>query len=364
MKNKIPFSKIFWVGLMLFSMFFGAGNLIFALFLGVQAAANTPLALLGFICTSVIVPILAIIILSKFKDGKSMLSTISKPFAILFMSLVYLLIGPCIAIPRTATTSFEMFNWILPDTSLFRFLFAFCFFGCSFFVALHPNKLKDVLGKVMSPILLVLVGIVCVGSLILPDEVSQVIVHYDHNPFGVGFVEGYQTMDILAAFCFGNVMIMNIKSEGIHGKKAIHAILIRAALIAGILLAGVYGLLAFSGMMRSETLLACTNGAQVLSMLSEQLFGSFGQLVNAMIFLIACFNVCTGLLSCVSTYFHELIPKYSYQRWLIVFTLAGLIVSCFGLDAILSLSAPILNFLCPLAILLLVYGLFKKESVE
>ncbi|WP_305154701.1 branched-chain amino acid transport system II carrier protein [uncultured Dubosiella sp.] len=355
MNRKIPFQKIFWIGLMLFSMFFGAGNLIFAPFLGVQAAGNTPLALFGFLCTSVVVPILAIVILAKFKDGRSMLETISKPLAIVFMSLVYLLIGPCIAIPRTATTSFEMFEWLIAPTALNRVLFALVFFAASFFVALHPNKLKDVLGKVMSPILLVLVGVVCVGSLVQPDAVSQIVVHYDQNPFSTGFVEGYQTMDILAAFCFGSIMVMNIKNEGVEHKKAIHAVLVRAAIIAGVLLAGVYSLLAFSGMLRSETLLAATNGAQVLSMLAEQLFGGFGQVINALIFLIACFNVCTGLLSCVSEYFHELVPRWSYRTWLIVFTVAGIVVSCFGLDAILSLSAPV-------AILFLVYGIFKKSD--
>ena len=358
MKNKISFNKIFWIGMMLFSMFFGAGNLIFAPFLGVQAAGNTPLALFGFICTSVVVPISAIIILARFKDGRSMLERISKPLAVVFMSLVYLLIGPCIAIPRTATTSFEMFSWLIPDTGLFRFLFACLFFGSSFLVALHPNKLKDVLGKVMSPILLILVCAVCFGALIMPDTVSQVIVHYDQDPFGTGFVEGYQTMDILAAFCFGNIMIMNIKNEGIRHEKAVHGVLVRAAVIAGLLLAGIYGLLAFSGMLRSETLLSCTNGAQVLSALSGQIFGGAGQIINALIFLIACFNVCTGLLSCVSEYFHDLLPKWPYRKWLILFTLAGLIVSCFGLDVILSISAPILNFLCPVAIVFLVYGIF------
>ena len=159
-------------------------------------------------------------------------------------------------------------------------------------------------------------------------------------------------------------MVMNIKNEGVEHKKAIHAVLVRAAIIAGVLLAGVYSLLAFSGMLRSETLLAATNGAQVLSMLAEQLFGGFGQVINALIFLIACFNVCTGLLSCVSEYFHELVPRWSYRTWLIVFTVAGIVVSCFGLDAILSLSAPILNFLCPVAILFLVYGIFKKSDSQ
>ncbi len=352
--------KTLWITLTLFSMFFGAGNLIFAPFLGKEAGSQSALALLGFLCTAVLMPIVTILVLSKFKDGYSMLSRISKPFALFFIGLISLLIGPCIAIPRTATTSYEMLGWLLPANIWSQLLYSAIFFMGAYFVALHPSHLKDVLGKWLSPILLVLVIVLCGAALFSPSQIASPSLEYLNHSFAKGIKEGYQTMDILAAYCFGNVILLNIQSEGIVKKQEVRKTLLFASIGAGVLLAGLYSLLAMSGMLHSYDLRACTNGAQILTEIAGRSFGLLGNVLVSLIFLIACFNVCSGLLSCVSSYFAQRIPSCSYRAWLILFTLFSAALSVFGLDSILAISAPILNVLCPIAIFFVLYGIVQK----
>ena len=106
--SALSFSQRLLVGLTLFSMFFGAGNLIFPPFLGAQAGTDMPAALAGFLVTAVGFPILGVMAVAESGGLTSLASRVNARFAFLFTLLIYLSIGPCLAIPRTASTSFEM----------------------------------------------------------------------------------------------------------------------------------------------------------------------------------------------------------------------------------------------------------------
>lgn len=65
---KLSKKQLVTVSFMLFSLFFGAGNLIFPPFLGQNAGAETPAAMLGFLATAVLLPVLGVVTVAKF-DG-------------------------------------------------------------------------------------------------------------------------------------------------------------------------------------------------------------------------------------------------------------------------------------------------------
>lgn len=358
---KSSYSKTLSIGFTLFSMFFGAGNLIFAPYMGAEAAGNAPWALLGFLCTAVCLPIGAIVIISRYKDGSSMIATISKKLAVVFITLIYLLIGPCIAIPRTASTSYSMLAWLIGNGNTARVLFVIVFFFLCALTAWKPGKLKDILGKIMAPILIALIVILCLDGLFFQqgDMAASAINGYENNAFALGFTEGYQTMDILAAFCFGSVIFLNIQQAGFSTLKEEKHVLAQAAVIAGVCLACLYALLAFCGMKFSGVFASLNNGAEVLSALASLCFGQAGTWIVSLIFLIACYNVCSGLLCCCAQYFEGLFPKVSYVGWLAIFTVFGALVAVLGLDAILAMSAPVLSWICPIAIAFLAYGLIR-----
>ncbi|MEG1994326.1 MAG: branched-chain amino acid transport system II carrier protein, partial [Oscillospiraceae bacterium] len=74
----------------------------------------------------------------------------------------------------------------------------------------------------------------------------------------------------------------------------------------------------------------------------------------------ACFNTCVGLICCCSRYFCSVFPKISYKGWAVFFAAMSMVISNIGLNAILSLSVPLLNAIYPISIVLILLGLFHK----
>lgn len=66
--NKLSKSQLLSVSLMLFSMFFGAGNLIFPTMIGYLAGTHKWIGIFAFSITAVLLPILALVAVSK-QDG-------------------------------------------------------------------------------------------------------------------------------------------------------------------------------------------------------------------------------------------------------------------------------------------------------
>ena len=94
------------VGFTLFSMFFGAGNLIFPPQLGAQAGVQTWPAMAGLAISAIGLPILGVIAVVRAGSLNALASRVHPLFASLVTILIYLAIGPCLAIPRPASTSF------------------------------------------------------------------------------------------------------------------------------------------------------------------------------------------------------------------------------------------------------------------
>lgn len=69
-----------------------------------------------------------------------------------------------------------------------------------------------------------------------------------------GFVEGYNTMDTLAAIVFGIVIALNVQACGVTERKAVARSIMKAGVIAGVFLFTVYGLLAWLGARGSAVL--------------------------------------------------------------------------------------------------------------
>lgn len=360
------------IGFMLFSMFFGAGNLIFPPMLGMQAGTHTLSAMLGLIVTAVILPILGVAVVAKHGNLINLGSLVHPKFGYLFTILVCLIIGPIIAIPRTASTSFEMS--VVPfvhmsDRGLLaiRILYSALFFVLAFIVALKPMRLKDLLGKIMTPILITMIILLFIAVVVRIPFIMHlpITTGYSKRPFLTGFSAGYQTMDGLAGLNFGLIIAVNIESYGIHDKNALAKETIKSGVIAGILLAALYMLLAYMGMQVNPQALSHMKnitGADILSYIVMLCFGKIGQAFVAVIFFIACFNVCCGLLSSVSEYFYALYDKISYKKWLVIFTVSSFFISILGLYNILSFSVYILNVLYPVAIGLMVLGFVRKKK--
>jgi LIVCS family branched-chain amino acid:cation transporter len=354
------------VGVALFTMFFGAGNLIFPPILAYQAGSTVSWAFAGFLISAIGLPVLGVIATAKAGRLPELAGNIGPRFSRAFTLLVVLAIGPMLAIPRTASTSFSMVAAPFVSGSTLTWVqagYSIVFFAVAYLLARHPNRITDFLGRISGPVLLALIAVIVAGALLNPSPaapITQASSEYATAPAVGGFLEGYQTMDALAALLFGAIIAMNIKRMGVTGESDIARTTTVAGIIMGIVEALVYCGLAFVGIWASGLVSAGSTditGATVLTTAANALFGSAGVVIIGIIFVLACLNVCCGLLCTVAEHFSIEFPKISYSTWLIIFTAISLLLANFGLAAIIGISVPILDALYPIAIVLIIMGL-------
>lgn len=354
---------ILFIGLMLFALFFGAGNLIFPPFLGQQAGRNFWPAIAGFIATGVGLPIITVIAISLAKDGvKELGARIHPVFAFGFTIIVYLAIGPFFGIPRGANVAYEMGlkPFLATSGSLSLFLFTLMFFGLVYFISLNPKKLVDRIGSVLTPVLLVAIIVLVWGSLTkIEAPLGKIEEKYAINPFVTGFLEGYLTMDTIAALAFGIVVISAIKQKNVTDRKLIVKITTQASIIAGIGLALVYVTVGLLGA-KMVSLGAYENGGQILTEAARYMYGSLGVVLLGLIVTLACFTTCVGLVAACSQFFTKVFPALSYKWCVVIITLISLMIANLGLNQIISISVPVLIVVYPLTIVLVLLAIFHR----
>ena len=353
------------VSLMLFSLFFGAGNLIFPPFLGQAAGSATWVAMAGFFITAVGFPILGVVAVAKSGGLYSLAKRVHPVFAAVFTVLIYLSIGPGLGIPRAGSLPFEMaVAPYLPEsisTTLALFLFTLVFFSVAYWLSLSPAKLVDRMGKVLTPTLLVLISLIFIASIFRPiGAYGEATGEYVTSPFVKGFLEGYLTMDTIAALNFGIVISLAIKSRGVSDEKLVVSNSIKAGVIAGSLLIAIYAVLGHLGATSGGRFGTTANGAQTLTNVITYIFGKPGAVLLAIIFTLACLTTCVGLITSCSQYFATLTSKVSYKGFVRILALLSMGIANMGLTQILSISVPVLNAIYPIAIMLIVLGMMNR----
>lgn len=353
-----------FIGLMLFSMYFGAGNLIFPPFLGVQSGTSFWVAIFGFVLTGVGLPFVVLLAISLVKGGVQTIGDRVHPvFSTIFMVVVYLSIGPFLAIPRNANVAFEM--GLKPfinsgHSSLILFLYSLVFFALVYIISLNPTNMEKYLGRFITPVLLISMVILCVVGFVKLDGSFQApSIAYESGAFSNGFIEGYNTMDALASLAFGIVILSAIRQKGVKDRKQLTAYTLKAGLIAGTLLALVYVSLGMVGAKMAGNG-DFENGTEILTAASTVLLGSGGKALLGLIFTLACFTTVVGLTTACGQYFSKLLPKFSYKWVVLVVTLVGFTLSNLGLNQILKFSVPFLVTAYPITIVLITLTFFNR----
>ena len=359
---KLGKKDLFVVSVMLFALFFGAGNLIFPPFLGQNAGSQTLPAMLGFLATAVILPVLGVVVVARFDGLEKLGQQVGRRFALVFTVLIYLSIGPGLGIPRAASVPFEMaVAPYLPagaSTGLWMAVYSLLFFLVALWLCLNPGKLVDRIGRILTPTLLTLLTLLFVCFLFRGQvQVAPAQESYGSAPLLKGFSEGYNTMDTIAALNFGLVISTTLGTFGLTEKKDTMRYTVLAGVLAGSILALVYAMLSYMGMCSSGVYDIQENGAWTLRCIVYQVFGAPGAVLLAAIFTLACLTTCVGLINSISQYFSMLFKKVSYRAWVYIITFFSFLICNLGLNMILSISVPILNAIYPVSIILILLGL-------
>lgn len=376
MRKKLSFSSNVLVGSMLFGLFFGAGNLIFPVHMGQEAGANILPATIGFLITGVGLPFLGVVAIgiSKSEGLFDLSSRVHPIYGYILTILLYLTIGPFFALPRTGTVSFEI--GLAPyiaegHQTLALAIFTALFFGAALFFSMRPNKILVWVGKILNPLFLVsLCALIIMGFLKPMGSISSAKVHemYEFTPFLKGFTEGYNTMDALASLAFGIIVVRSIKELGIEEPANIAIHTVKAGLVSILLMSLIYASLSYLGTISIWQFEMSPNGGIALAQISRYYFGSFGSILLAIIITVGCLKTAIGLITACSETFKEMFPNtLSYKGFVIVFTLFACFAANLGLTQLILLSIPILMFLYPLAIAIILLGIispvFKNRQV-
>jgi len=360
MDKKISFGSYSVIGIMLFALFFGAGNLIFPASLGQQAGTNVWIAVAGFLLTGIGLPFLGILAMgfSGSRSLQDLASRIHPLYAVIFTSILYLTIGPLFAIPRTGAVSYDI--GVAPFVGagyeqIALLIFTLIFFAITLWLSLNPTKMVDRIGKLLSPTILVLLGILLVLVVVKPIGAIQAPQEaYASGAFMKGFTEGYNTMDALASLVFGIIVINIIRKMGVTTTRGILLATAKSGGVATVLLGLIYVGIAYLGATSTGTFGLFDTGGPVLTSASTYYFGTFGSMIMAVIIFLACLTTSVGLITACGEYFHSLLPKVSYKMFVIGFSTFSFVVSNFGLSNIITYSIPVLMFVYPLAIVLMI----------
>lgn len=367
MKKSLSLKESIIIGSMLFGMFFGAGNLIFPVHMGQLAGTNSLKAAIGFIITGVGLPLLGVACLGTSRKDSlfDLASLVGDKYKYFFTILLYLTIGPFFAIPRCATTSFGIMTSLLGERSVVgpRFIFTLVFFVLALLLALKPSGIMNYIGKIINPIFLIFLFLLIVVSFAKPMLSGNTITpaeSYATQPFFRGFLEGYNTMDAIASLAFGITVITVIRNLGITNETDVAMNTIKAGAIGCGFMAVIYLLTTFMGTMSRGVYETSANGTIALSQISSHYFGNLGVYILLITVTLACFKTSVALIVSCSEMFNKMFPKVSMVAWTFIFTIFSFVVSNFGLDAIITYAVPVLMFLYPLTITIILLALFGK----
>ncbi|MDO5051010.1 MAG: branched-chain amino acid transport system II carrier protein [Moraxella equi] len=353
------------IGFMLFAFFFGSGNLIFPPKLGFESGQFFIPAILGFILTGVGLPLVGLMIGSKYDGGyQSALAKIHPWFSVALLSAIYLTIAPFFVIPRTGAVAYEMAVVPFLDTPnwVSLLIFTVIYYAISLWLSINPSKLVDRIGSVLTPVLLVTVLSLIVMSFakLGGNPASIATDGYQSKAFFVGFLEGYNTMDMIASVAF-SVIVMSAISQKLGERANLFAETTKAGLIATSALALIYLSLGWIGnhlpLSADELTQVADKGQNIGTFILNKSavlgFGSAGGVVLGLIASLACLTTTVGLTVSASEYFHETFPKIgglnlSYKAYVIIFTLIGFVLANQGLSAVISKSIPVLLVLYPI----------------
>ena len=349
----------------MFSIFFGAGNLIFPPIIGKQAGTNVVTTMLFFSITAIIFPILGVVAVAKSNGLRNLANRVDPIFSIIFTIATYLAIGPALAMPRAGTLPFEIaISPYIPanvSKGLILFIYTTVFFGVVYWLSLSPNKLLERISKITSPIFLVLILMLFVGTFLKPiGEYMPPEPLYAKNMGLQGFLDGYLTLDALAGLNYGLVVVYVIKQKNVLEESKIAKIVISTGIFAGILLFVVYMMLAHVGASSISKFPNTSNGAEILADVMKYLYGNFGAVLLACMFTVACLNIGVGLTTSLSQYFHSMVKRVPYKVWATIWVIWSYMLANLGLNKIMEYSVPVLLAIYPASLVLIVLALIDK----
>ena len=341
----------------LFSLFFGAGNLILPAFLGYNAGSSWWLVLIGFLVSAVLIPILAIYGHARLQGTMiDFAEKVSPVFALLYAIIIYA-ISIALPAPRTASVAYEMA--IEPYFHISSWVWSALYFALVLLFVLNRSKMMDLVGKYLTPAILVILALV-VGIGLFGDYEPMRNSIFE-STLTSGVLEGYQTFDAIGGVVVGGVIVISLGFKS-GSNRVKQLVLTRAGIIAGIGLLLIYGGLIYLGALRSGGT-EITDRTTLLNLLSTDTLGVIGTRVLAVLVSLACFTTAVGILTGTADFVKGILgeSKIAYTITAIVGSILGVVMGQLDVVSIITVAVPALMFIYPITIVLIMLNALPRR---
>lgn len=351
--------KIFLFGFALFAGFFGAGNLILPPFLGFNSGSDWWLVAIGFLVTTTVIPLLSLFGHAKLQGtmldfGKK----VSPKFSLVYCMVMFLIIIALPA-PRTAAVTHEMA--IAPMFGTPPLLTSCIYFALVLVFVLNRSKALNLLGKYLTPIIVIMVLTIVVLGLVSPPNAMNIGTF--KTPIVDGLLEGYQTYDAIAGIVMGGVIIISLNKDSLTTYAEKKNIIAKSGFIAMFGLFIIYtGLIALGALYNSE-FPANTTRADLLLGLSKSMIGGLGTTFISVLVALACFTTAVAIVVSLADFFKVLYAniKNIYAYVAIICCVVGVIVGSYGVGFIIDIAIPALLFIYPISIVLILLNVLPEK---
>ncbi|MEJ5964228.1 branched-chain amino acid transport system II carrier protein [Pedobacter immunditicola] len=355
---------IITIGFALFAMFFGAGNLLLPPYIGIQIGDHVWITILAFGLSGILLPFLGILSVvnagDKFEDLGAKIHPLLSP---ILGTVIMLCVGPLIAVPRTAATTYEVA--ILPSfPTSGPVLTSVIFFIVTWLLTIRPSRVVDIIGNILTPLLLVLLIVLIMIGIFSPIDSYTESALSSGQSFTLGFVDGYQTLDVLASVIFAGIIIAAAKAKGYENTRSKMQVVISAGVVSSTFLFIIYGGLIYLGATSGISDTSITR-SELLLRISHSILGPYGNLAIAIAIALACLTTSIALVAAFGTFFSSLSKgKLGYKLLVTICCVASCVLSITGVDNIITFAYPILSFVYPIAITLVLYSVFFGSIVK
>lgn len=182
---------------------------------------------------------------------------------------------------------------------------------------------------------------------------------YQHAGFFNGFLQGYNTMDALAGLAFGVTVVTAVRQLGKTRPSSNAKVTAKAGVFATSMIGFIYVVLIWLGATTLANYKVSADGGVAFNQLVTYYLGGIGHALLATLITVTCLTTAVGLVAAFAQDFHKHFPKVSYHTWLALTCFASFFTANFGLDQIILWSTPMLMFLYPFAMVLILLSVFS-----
>lgn len=362
MNKKLLPSEYLTAASALFSMHFGASCMLYPLTWGKETGSAFGLAYIGVLISGVILPLLAYLALSKGKGDLITLTKRTSPrFALVFCSIVAMVIGPLYVVPRISAAAWEAIARITNthlDSSISIAFSAVYHLILYWFVA-KRNKIVDRIGKILFPVLLCFIALIICKGLITPVNEVRPQPTCEIHPTLYGFFEGYEPGDLLCALFFGMVIVQSIKDK-LPDSESTNSTVLKVAMLG----CGLIAIIHLGHMMVGSTIgnTIDLTYSQLYAETATTLWGPVGGIFFSIALLTASLTSGAGLTAASTEYWGTVLKeKFYYERVALISVIASFLISILGFSRIVVYIGPILDVCYPATTVLVIYYVAVKK---